>query len=673
MKNTQEQERVIEKVSADKTTDEKVRLLEEKIATQELNPENEELLEKYETSKRKLDGTKWGMAVATIAILCALYHIYCLALKAQSAIEFRNIHLTFGLILIFLVYPSAKKFKTVTVPDMILCLLAVMTCIYISLQDQQSFALRSGAAWTNMDLLFGAISILLVLLATHRVIGLPLVVVCFVFAFYAMFGEYFPGMLINRSYSWQRLVSYIFSTDGIYGTPIGTSSTYVILFILFGTFLKNSGAGEFYTNFAYALAGRARGGPAKVAVISSALFGTISGSGIANVVTTGSITIPLQKKAGFNNAYAGAVEAVASSGGQIMPPVMGAAAFLLAEMIGMPYSDVMIAAVLPAILYFSAVYFVVDLQAAKNGLSGLSKDQLPSLKVVLMKQGYLIIPLLVLMYTLLSNYSVIKAAFWSTLSCIVVSWFSKITRMDIKKILSALKEGVLGCLEVIAACAAAGIIMALVNITGVGMKLSAIVQIAAQGHIFLALVFTAFVVIILSMGLPTTACYLVSATIMAPPLIGLGLAPLQSHMFIFYFACMSGITPPVALVAYPAAAIAKADPVKTSFLAFRIGIVGFLVPFMFIYSPSLLWQGTYSEMAITTLTSILGVYFLSIGMERYFKINLNIFASGLCILGGILMMIPGLATDLIGFCCIIFAIVSNFVLSEYKDKRSSKE
>ena len=657
------------KLDSNKVEFDETALLGDDVSQEELSEKSEKLLEEYETAKRKFaDKSVWGIIITVLAVACALYHMYSLAIKATSPIIFRDVHLTFGLMLIFLIYPTARRFKKVNVFDVVCCLAAVAVCVYVALQDQQAFAIRAGSNWTTLDLVFGLISIALILICTRRVIGWPLIIVCAVFTIYALFGEYFPGMFINRSYSWQRIVSYVFSTDGIFGTPIGTSSTYVILFIIFGCFLKNSGAGEFYTNFSYAVAGRTRGGPAKVAVISSALFGTISGSGIANVVTTGSITIPLQKKAGFNGTYAGAIEAVSSSGGQIMPPVMGAAAFLLAEMIGMNYSDVVVSSILPALLYFLAVFFVVDLQAGKRGLKGLSKDKLPNLKQVLKTQGHLVIPLVVLLVALFSNFTVIKAAFLSIISCVVVSWFRKSTRMGWKAIVLSLKEGVLGCLEVIAACAAAGIIMALVNLTGIGTKLSYLVQMAASGHLMLALLLTAVVVIILSMGLPTTACYLVSATIMSSPLIELDISPLQAHMFIFYFACMSGITPPVALVAYPAAAIAKADPVKTSFLAFRIGVVGFLIPFMFVYSPALLWKGDAWSIISATITAIIGVYFLSVGFERYFKINLPIIPSILVAGSGILMMIPGLLTDGIGIAVAVSTIFVTWLLNKRKNQ-----
>lgn len=609
----------------------------------------EKPLDEYECAKRDFTGTKWETVLTALAVAGALYHLYALGMKASSALCLRNIHLSFGLMIIALLYPASKRSVRKVAPlDVLMIAGTVAVGVYVLLQDPQSFAMRSGSKWTTGDLLFGVLAILLVLEATRRVIGPPLVIVAAVFFAYALFGEYFPGIFINKSFRWEKVVSYIFSMDGLYGTPIGTSSTYVILFIIFGCFLKNSGAGEFYTNFSYAVAGRARGGPAKVAIVSSALFGTISGSGIANVVTTGAITIPLMKKAGFKSTYAAAVEAVSSTGGQIMPPIMGAGAFLMAEMIGVPYSTVMVVAALPALLYFVAVYFVVDIQAAKRGLKGLAADQLPSLGQVLKAQGHLVVPLGVLIYTLMRNYTPIKAAFLSMLSTVAVSWLRKGTRMGPDKIIGALRDGALGCMEVIAACGCAGIIMALVNLTSLGLKLTTMIKMAAGSNLLAALILTAAVVVVLSMGLPTTACYLISSTIMAPALISLGISPIQAHMFIFYYACLSGITPPVALTAYPAGAIAKANPVTVSFLAFRIGLVGFLVPFMFIYSPNLLWRGALDDIAVATATALLGAFLISTATERYFRGALGYPAAGMIFAAGLLTMTPGWKTDLMG-------------------------
>ena len=606
-----------------------------------------ELIEKYEGKKRELTGTA-AKIVSIIAIVGSLWHIYALGITATSVILLRNIHLLFGLVLIPLIYPGFKKNEKIGVIDIFMVVLAISVSVYVFLQDH-SFVLRAGVSPTTGDLIFGAIAVLLILVNTRRVLGWPLVIVTLFFMVYAKFASYFPGMFMGRDCSIPRMISYIFNIDGIYGMPIGVSSTYVVLFILFGAFLKNSGAGELYTDFSYAIAGRSKGGPAKVAVISSALFGTISGSGIANVVTTGSMTIPLMKKSGFKSEYAGAVEAVASTGGQIMPPVMGAGAFLMAEMIGVPYSNIVLAAILPALLYFLTVFFVIDLRSGKDGLVGLKPEDLPSAKKVVMEKGHLIIPLIVLLYSLIiMGTTPIKAAFLSIISCILCSWLKKSTRMGLKSILDALESGIKSSLEVIAACACAGIIMALVSLTGVGLKLSSLIIMIAGSNLFIALVLTAIIVIILGMGLPTTASYLVAAAIMAPALVKLGISPLQSHMFIFYFACLSGITPPVALTAYPAAAIACANPVTLSFVAFKMAIVGFIIPFVMAYSPAILLIGTPIEIILVVISSIIGAYAIASSTEGWNRKTINILGRAMLIVGGVMMIVPGTYSDIIG-------------------------
>lgn len=611
----------------------------------------QELLDEYEKRKRTFTG-KMALIISGIAIAGSLWHIYALGITATSVILLRNIHLMFGLILIPLLYPGFDKSQKITIVDIIMVFAGIAVSLYVLVQEHD-FVLRAGVNPTQGDIIFGAIAIILVLAVTKRVLGWPLVIVTAVFMIYAKFGSYFPGMFMGRDYSLKKIISYVFNIDGIYGMPIGVSSTYVVLFILFGSFLKNSGAGELYTDFSYAIAGRAKGGPAKVSVISSALFGTISGSGIANVVTTGSMTIPLMKKSGFRKEYAGAVEAVASTGGQIMPPVMGAGAFLMAEMIGVPYTNIMVAAILPALLYFITTFFVIDLRAGKDGLVGLKASELPKIKEVVSRQGHLIFPLLVLLYALIiQGTTPIKAAFLSIISCVVVSYFKKSTRMGLKSILNALESGINGSLEVIAACACAGIIMALVSMTGVGLKLSSLIVMLAGSSLFLALILTAIIVIILGMGLPTTASYLVGAAIMAPALVQLGISPLQSHMFIFYFACLSGITPPVALAAYPAGAIAKANPVTVSFVAFRMALVGFIIPFIMVYSPAIFLIGKPLEVIFVVITSLIGAYAIAVSTEGWFKKPLHMVGRVLLLIGGIAMIIPGSKTDIVGIALI---------------------
>jgi len=601
----------------------------------------QELLDEYEKRKRTFTG-RTALIVSVIAIAGSLWHIYALGIAATSVILLRNIHL------IPLLYPGFDRSEKIAIMDVIMVFAGIAVTAYVFMQDH-SFVLRAGVSPTQGDIIFGTLAIVLILAVTRRVLGWPLVIVTFAFMIYAKFGSFFPGMFMGRNYSLTKIISYVFNIDGIYGMSIGVSSTYVVLFILFGAFLKNSGAGELYTDFSYAIAGRARGGPAKVAVISSALFGTISGSGIANVVTTGTMTIPLMKKSGFRKEYAGAIEAVASTGGQIMPPVMGAGAFLMAEMIGMPYTNVMIAAILPALLYFITTFFVIDLRAGKDGLVGLKAAELPNLKEVVSSKGHLVLPLLILLYALIiQGTTPIKAAFLSIISCVVVSYLKKSTRMGLKSIVNALESGIYGSLEVIAACACAGIIMALVSLTGVGLKLSSLIVMLAGSSLFLALILTAVIIIILSMGLPTTACYLIGAAIMAPALTQLGISPIQSHMFIFYFACLSGITPPVALAAYPAAAIAKANPVTVSFVAFRMALVGFIIPFIMVYSPAILLIGETLKVIIVVITSLAGAYTIAVATEGWFKRPLHMLGRVLLLIGGIGMIIPGTSTDIAG-------------------------
>lgn len=626
----------------------------------------QELLDEYERSKRTFTG-RTALIVSGIAIAGSLWHIYALGMTATSVIVLRNIHLLFGLILIPLIYPGFGKSEKIAIVDIMMVLAGIAVTAYVFFQDHD-FILRAGVNPTQGDIIFGALAIVLVLMITKRVLGWPLVIVTFVFMIYAKFGSYFPGMFMGRDYSLTKIISYVFNIDGIYGMSIGVSSTYVVLFILFGAFLKNSGAGELYTDFSYAIAGRARGGPAKVAVISSALFGTISGSGIANVVTTGTITIPLMKKSGFKKEYAGAIEAVASTGGQIMPPVMGAGAFLMAEMIGLPYTSIVIAATLPALLYFVTTFFIIDLRAGKDGLIGLPSSELPNIKEVIKAKGHLIIPLLVLLYTLIiQGATPIRSAFFSIISCVVVSYFKKSTRMNLKSILDALESGLNGSLEVIAACACAGIIMALVTLTGIGLKLSALIVMLAGSSLLLALVLTAVIIIILSMGLPTTACYLVGAAIMAPALTQLGITPLQSHMFIFYFACLSGITPPVALAAYPAGAIAKANPVTVSFVAFRMAIVGFIIPFIMVYSPAIMLIGEPLEIVMVIITSLIGAYSIAVATEGWFKKNLHMLGRVLLIIGGVCLIIPGVKTDFMGIALIVIGYLMGIKLYKPAD------
>lgn len=642
----------------------------------------QEMLSEWEPATRQFTG-KFKILISVIAVLGSLWSIYSLGFAAFSGDTLRLVHLMFGLILTPLLYPGFSKSKKVTPFDWFLAAVGVVVVVYV-LQQGYSFAQRGGFNPNTLDLIIDATAIILILVLTRRVLGWPLVIVSLVFLAYARLGPYFPGLFMNKSFAWKKILGFVYSSEGLFGMTIGTSATYVILFMILGAFLKNSGAGNLYTNFAYSIAGRFRGGPAKVAVVSSALFGTISGSGLANVVTTGSITIPLMKKSGFNPVYAAAVEAVASTGGQIMPPVMGAGAFLIAEFVRISYTEVCVAAALPALLYFITCFFIIDLRAGRDKLHGVSKESLPRMAKVLITEGYLFIPLIVLLYVLLVvKYTAVRAAFmaiFATMLCMVATSVIRIVKkMDtsvkkellnyIKSVLKSLEDGFMGAMEVICACACAGIIMALVTLTGVGTKLSTIILLISGNSLFLALILTAIVVIVLSMGLPTTACYLVASTIMAPSLGQMGISMLQAHLFIFYFACLSGITPPVALVAYPAAAIAKTDPWKTGIMSFRMAFVGFVIPFIMVYSEAILLIGELPEIISVVITSLIGSYFISVGLEGWYKRDLHMVARGIMILGGIALLIPGWTTDVIGIGLVVLAyLVTKFIFKNYQFK-----
>ena len=424
-----------------------------------------------------------------------------------------------------------------------------------------------------------------------------------------------PGVLFHKGVSPDLLFSFIYSMEGVFGPTTAVSSTYIILFITFAGFLQVSKVGDYFINFAFALAGKKRGGPAKVAVISSALMGTINGTSAGNVAATGTFTIPLMKKVGYPARSAGAIEAAASTGGQLMPPVMGAGAFIMAEITGIKYSEIMVASILPSLLYFVAVYFMVDNESRRLNMRGMSDDELPKL-AELVKRLYLFAPLIILIGGLVSGYSVIRSGTLGLFSALIVSWLHHETRMGPKKVLDALHLGAKGTIQLIAVCACAGIIVGVIGLTGVGLRFSSMILSIAGDSQFLALVFAMLIAILLGMGMPTTAAYAVAASVVAPGLIKLGIEPLIAHMFVFYYAVISAITPPVALAAYAGAAISGSDPMKTSITSFIYGMAAFLVPFMFFYSPALLLQGDdWGQIIHYAITALIGVYLLAASLQ----------------------------------------------------------
>jgi TRAP transporter 4TM/12TM fusion protein len=588
--------------------------------------------------------------VGGIAVCFSLYHLYTSYFGVLPALQHRAIHLTFTLVLLFLLFPSVRgrlrpKFYFL---DIALALLSIVTGVFIF--DQYEYlSFRQGLP-NAYDVYFGFITTILVLEGTRRVLGwtMPLIALCFIF--YGFFGQIFPGPLAHGGLSFEDLFSTLYVTlEGIYGVAIGVSATYVVVFVIFGAFLGQSGASDFFFNLAQSLFGTVRGGPAKVSVMSSSLFGTISGSAVANVMVDGWLTIPLMKKVGFKPHIAGAIEAVASTGGQIMPPVMGAAAFIMAEILGVPYYKVALAAAIPAILYYTALFITIDLEAAKYGLSGVERSELPRFKEVLLSQGHLLLPVLVLIFMLVVYfYSAMKSALYATIVAVIVSFVKKQTRMGPVKILKAMKEGGVNMISVASVCACAGIIIGMFIATGLGMKLSSVLIHFSGGNLFYLLVLTAVCNIILGMGMPTTAVYIILATLAAPTLIKLGLSPMASHLFVFYYGCLSMITPPVALAAFAAAGLADSPPMKTGFAAWRIGLAGFIVPFMFVYGPSLILEGSPLGIATDLVSAVIGVWALAISTEGYVFRVFPWWQRIIPFAASILLIKPGIITDAIG-------------------------
>ncbi len=507
--------------------------------------------------------------------------------------------------------------------------------------------LRAGTALAQPGDFYAAlVGVILILEVTRRVAGLALVVIAGIFIAYSFAGPYLPGFLAHRGYNAQRFFTYIFTDQGILGDPIAVSSTYIILFITFAGFLQASKVGDYFVNFAFAAAGRARGGPAKVAVFASGLMGMINGTSAGNVVSTGSLTIPLMKKVGYPARSAGAIEAAASSGGQIMPPIMGAGAFIMAEVTGIPYTDIVIAAIIPSILYFASVYFMVDLQATRLGMKGLPKEDLPVFRELL-KQAYLFIPIIILIYALFAGYSVIRAGTLAMIAAAVVSWLTP-DRMGPRLLARALDMSARMSLQLVAVCAAAGIIVGVIALTGVGARFSGLLLAIAAQNQLLALFFAMCIAIILGMGMPTTAAYAVAAAVVAPGLTALGIPVLTAHFFVFYYAVMSAITPPVALAAYAGAALSGADPMRTSVESFKFGLAAFVVPFMFFYSQALLMQGDWLEILHVFVTASVGIYLLAAAVQGWFFGRLNPVMRIVLIVGALGMIKGGWVSDVVG-------------------------
>ncbi len=610
-----------------------------------------------ESAYRKLSGF-WDKVILGILICFTSFQIYTAITGTFPAQLQRMIHLGFVICLAYLLYPATSKGRRdkIFILDYIFAA-AFFGIVMYYLLNYNAIINRSGS-YNQTDILLGAIGVILVMEACRRVVGLPIVVIATIFLFYAYFGKSMPGFLHHRGYGLPRIASHLFyTTEGIIGLPLGTCATYIFLFILFGAYLEKTGIGAFFIDLANAIAGHAAGGPAKVAVLTSALQGTISGSSVSNTVSTGSFTIPLMKSLGYRPEFAAAVEAASSTGGQIMPPIMGAAAFLIADAVGEPYIVIAKAAIIPAVLYFTGIWMMIDFEAKKIGLVGVPKEQLPRIGPILKERGHLIIPLIVIIVLLGMDYSPIYAASRGIIACIIVPYLRKSTRVPVKVLGEAFVNGARNIIGVACACAVAGIIVGIVTLTGLGLKLGGGLLTAAGGNMYLTLFFTMITSLVLGMGVPTTANYLITSTIAAPVVMQLGVPALSAHLFAFYFGILADITPPVALAAYAGSAIAKGNPFNTGVQATKLAIAAFLIPYIFVMNPALILVDTTAlEVVRIIVTSLIGMYGIAGGVSGWVFTKTNPIVRIFLVIGGLLLINPSVVTDIAGIVVITVMI-----------------
>jgi len=611
-----------------------------------------------------------------VAVVAALFHLYAAGFSPFTALIQRPIHLALMAILGFLgvglvatsddeeldevegdeaaddgtgvAGDDSQEGSGPGLLSWILAGLSVAVCVYLAAESQE-LVQRSGSP-TTWDLVFGAAAVLLTLELARRTTGWGLVAVCVLALGYAVTGPYLPGILAHRGYGAVRLIEHLYlSTEGIWGVPLGVSADFVYLFVLFGAVLDRAGGGALLIALADKVAGRTRGGPAKTAAVASAFMGSLSGSAVANVVTTGSFTIPLMRRSGFKPFFAGAIEAAASTGGQLMPPIMGAGAFILATWTNIPYVEVASAAAIPALLYYVALLAAIHFRAGYMGIEpgGLAKRE------PVMERLHLLIPLAIIVFFLASGRSPMRAAFWGVISGFVMAVLRPATRPSVLGAVEMLESAGRGAVQVAAACAAAGIVVGVASLTGIGLRMSELIITVSQGNLLVALILTAMGSVVLGMGLPTTAAYVVLAALGAPALVELGVPLLGAHLFIFYFGCISNVTPPVSLAAFAAAGIADSPPVKTAFSAAVLAGAGFLVPFMFVYGPALLLDGSPGEILLVVLTACTGVTMLAAASMGFLRQKLAIWERLVLGAGALALVFPGLLTDGAGLLALV--------------------
>lgn len=642
----------------------------EHISAAEVN----EIMAKYdrESATRIFSGSK-ATLLKGLLIAFTLFAVAINTFVRLNAQVHRAAFIAFILFLAFLLYPARKNApkNTNKVPwyDLLLAIVSSSSFLYMVVNYKQ--LISQAGSYTQIDTAIAILAIVLLMEACRRVVGLPILIVVSCFIAYAYFGAHIPGYFGHRGFTLSRIANHLFfTTEGVIGTPLAVCSTFIFLFILFGAFLERTGIGQFFIDIANSLAGKATGGPAKVAVIASALQGTITGSSVANTVSSGSFTIPMMKKMGYRPEFAAAVEAAASTGGQIMPPIMGAAAFLMAEMTGIPYSNIIIAAIIPAFLYFSGIMLMVHLEAQRYGLKGLPPEEIPHFFKLMLGYWYLLIPIVVLVTMMMTGYTPARSAMVAIVLAIVVSMFRKDTRMSPQTFLGALEAGARNIIGVGVACAVAGMIVGTVTLTGIGLKLANGLLSLSGGNILLALMFTMVASIVLGMGVPTTANYVIMATITAPIVLQLGVELLPAHMFVFYFGIVADITPPVALAAYAGSAIARSNPLKTGVQATKLAIAAFIIPYIFALNPSLLLIGAEPvDIIFVTITALIGMIGVAAATEGYLMAKMHPVIRIIALIGGLMLIIPGTYTDIGGLVCI--AVVFLFQKLQSKKQTTS--
>ncbi len=635
------------------------------VATAEEQARAQALVEEKdsESRTRQFHGI-FAHVVAVICVVFSLFQLYASVFATMDAMKLRSFHIIFLMVLASLMYPALRREKR----NRALPTLWDIVCVGASLYSFGYLILHyddiaMGGGWfTTQDYVVAGIGVLVAFECARRVVP-NLAILALIFLAYTFLGKYLPGAFGHVGFSLTRVMDHMFwGSQGLLGVGVGVSATYVFLFVLFGAFLRISGFSEFINDLALTLVGRTAGGPAKVSVIASALMGMINGSALANVATTGAITIPLMKKTGYKAEFAGAVEAVASTGGQFAPPIMGAVGFIMAEFLGVSYTKVMLAAAIPAFLYYLALIMAVHFEARKLGLKGLSKEYIPDAMVVIKKRGHLIIPLVVLMAIMFMGYTPLFAAAMAIFATVVASWLSKETRMGPKRILQALEEGAKGAVGVGVSCVIIGIIIGSVSLTGLGLTFGfQVLKYVGEGQLYLGGVFVMVMSTILGMGVPGVAAYVIVAAVAVPVLTGVGVEPMSAHMFCLFYACLSNITPPVAMSSYVAAGIANSNETKTSLIAVRLGLSGFILPFFFLNNPLLLYSSSNPGLATVWafITASFGVCALAVGLERWLFGPCTLLQSLMFIAGAVLTIDPGLSTDAIGIAVILAAVALN--------------